>query len=285
MKKIFNLKYIAFIGLFGLLLTSCEDDEAISAGEADPLNKEVVNIDATIESELDAFGEGKSFEFTVTLPSSFQSDATVTVTLDLDNGARTTGTAIVEAGSTTGTGSITAAPDDSVETDTDYLGSQNAARLYATAILLDELVPGTTYTISSNVIDLAIYDTLPDTDPAGLTVFLDWANPDVNDLDLYLLDFPVTGQFDASESGSRYEEILMESADYADGTYSVAVASFTAVPAGGTPLSIVFIRPTGDLEVFNFTYPEGSPGEIYVSFEKTTDPETGVISYTNFTIL
>ena len=39
----------------------------------------------------------------------------------------------------------------------------------------------------------------------ALKVLLDWENPSVNDLDMYVYDIGLTAAYEVAESGSRYE--------------------------------------------------------------------------------
>lgn len=284
MKKI---KYIFLLTVLSGTLFSCTDDDPISAGNGDPLNKEVVNVEATLTTEFDVIGEGTDFDFTVTLPNALPSKATITVELELDNGQITSDTVVVKAGETVRTGTITVAADDGyLIGDDPFLGAENAATLRTRAIMLDPLVSGTTYTISSNEVDLGVYRFVPEPNPAGLEILLDWVDPSSNDLDLYLVDSPPSAILDRSESGSRYESITVLSSDYADGTYLIAAASFTTPPAGGTPMKLILTLPTGELETIDLVFPEGDGGlEFFVSFDKSTNLESGIISYTNFTVL
>jgi len=284
MKKL-NFKYVFLSLAVVFAFSSCEDEDPISAGDGNPLNENVINLDATIAAEYDVIGEGTSFDFTVTIPSALSSDATVTAELALDNGAFSTGTATILAGETTATGTITAPADDDVISGTDpFVGAADAATLKASAVLLETLETGNAYTISSNVLDLGVYALVEEPDAGAIGIRMDWIDPDVNDLDLYLLNSGFS-TISAQETGSRYEVINEDNADLPDDTYLLGVVSFTAPPAGGTPLVMLITLPDGNLEVFNFTYPEGAGSIIPLSFDKVTDAETGVITYENFTVL
>ncbi|GAA0724890.1 hypothetical protein GCM10009430_29800 [Aquimarina litoralis] len=281
--KLYNLKYILAIAVFGLLFTACEDDDPITAGIGDPLTKEVINLDATIASDITITGEGNVVDFTVTLPQSFNSAVTVTARATLDNGNFTTGTAEIDAGATTGTGSITLSPDDSVIDGSTIDGIADAVSIELIGILLDELVPDTTYTISSNVLSLGLY---PDTLPAagGLNILFDWDNPAVNDLDLEVIDRAFTSIFESSGTGSRFESDLFQTTGRADGIYDVYYTIFSASPTEDINFNVLFTLPDGRLTVVSGVIPAGSAASTrtpIATFEKSTDAVTGVTSYIN----
>ncbi|RZS99940.1 hypothetical protein [Aquimarina brevivitae] len=283
MKNIYRLKYIAFVGLFGLILTSCEDDNPVTAGIGDPLDKEIINIDATIASDVTVTGEGNVVDFTVTLPQAFSTDVTVTATARMDNGGVTTGTAEIAAGATTGAGTVTISPDDSVIDGETIEGASDALTIELTAILLDELVPGTTYTISSNELSLGIY---PKTLSAagGINILLDWNGAPGIDIDMQVIDRGFTAIFENAASGDRFEEDLFENTGRADGIYDVYVIAFTPVAAGGTDYNVLFTLPDGRLVAVNGTLPESTPVGVRIpvaTFEKSTNVDTGVVSYIN----
>jgi len=280
MKKI---KYILTLIALSCIVVSCEDDEPITAGEGNPLNEEVINIEAVVSAEFDVVGEGINFDYTVTIPSALPSDADITVELELSNGRITTSRVEFAAGATTGTETITVAAEDDFITGDAVEGTPNSAVLKVTGVLLDPLVTGTAYTISSNDLSLGMYSIVPEPNPAGLEILMDWPEAGVNDIDLGL--FTGAGSFlRASETGSRYESITVENTE-PDGTYLLASVAFTAPPVGGLPLKFFFVTPEGDLEVFDVDYPEAGGLVLSLSFDKVTDVDTGITSYGNFTIL
>ncbi|WP_299440283.1 hypothetical protein [uncultured Aquimarina sp.] len=280
--KRFNLKYI-ILSLAVLCFCACDDDDPISAGDGDPLSETVVNLEATITPDLLVIGEGNVISFQVTLPNSFSSDATVTARITLDNGNNSIGTATVLAGATTGSGTITVPADDGVITGDTVGGVSNAATITLVAILLDELVSGTTYTISSNSVDLGIYaDTLPA--DSGMNVLFDWEDPATNDLDMEIIDRAFTSIFESAASGSRFESDLFQNAGRDDGIYDVYVTIFTASPTVDLNYDLLMTGPDGVLYVVNGALPAGSPAGTRIAiatFEKVTDAVSGEVSYIN----
>jgi len=281
MKK-FNLKYIV-LSLSILFFCACEDDDPISAGMGDPTNSTVVNLEGTITPDLLVVGEGNVIGFQVSLPNSFSSDATVTARIELDNGTSNIGTATVLAGATTGTGTITVPADDDVITGNTIGGVSNAARIFLIAILLDELVEDTAYTLSSPSVDLGIYsDTLPA--DSGLNILFDWENPATNDFDMEVIDRGFTALFEVSETGNRFESALFQNAGRDDGIYDIYVTIFTDSPTVDVNYEFLFTSPDASLTVINGVLPAGSPSGSRIplaSFEKLTDPVTGDVSYIN----
>lgn len=281
MKKL-NLKYIV-LSLTVLFFCACEDDEPISAGMGDPANATVVNLEGTITPDLLVVGEGNVIGFEVTLPNSFTSDATVSARIELDNGTSSIGTATVEAGATTGRGTITIPADDDVITGDTIGGVSNAAEISLVAILLEELVPNTTYTITSPIVDLGIYsDTLPA--DSGLNILFDWEDPANNDFDLFA--FPITGgtSIEGSGTGSRFEGFLFQNAGRADAEYIIAYEIFGTPPANDVGYELLFTLPDGSLEILSGTIAAGTPADSVLAlaiFEKSTDPVSGEVSYIN----
>ncbi|MFD2589071.1 hypothetical protein ACFSQJ_19250 [Croceitalea marina] len=281
MKK--NNLYFLFGLLMAFTIVSCEDDEPFSAGEGDPLLKNVISLTATLSTDQLTVGEGNVIDFDVTLPNSFASDASVTVRVELDNGQTTTGTATVAAGATAGSGSLTMPPDDGVVGGTTVAGALNAAQLFAEAILLDELEPGNTYVLTSNVVDLNIY---PDTLPVagGINVIADWNGAPGVDIDMQMIDRAFTTIFEDAASGSRFESDLFQNVGREDGIYDVYLIAFTPVDPAGTPYAVLFTLPDGRLVDVTGTLAGDTPLGTRIpvaTFEKTTNAETGVISYIN----
>ena len=270
MKKM-NLKYLFLALAVVFTFSSCEDEDPISAGDGNPLNENVINIDATISAEYNVIGEGTSFDFTVTIPNALSRKAIITAELELANGTFSTDTLSIAAGETSGTGTITAPADDDLASGDDpFIGAADAATLRTKAILLDPLEDGNTYIINSNELSLGVYRLVQEPDAGAIGIRMDWLDSDVNDLDLYLLNSGFS-TISAQETGTRYEVINALNSDLADDTYLLGVVSFTAPPAGGTPLVILITLPNGNLEVFNFTYPEGAGSIIPLSFDKVTN--------------
>jgi len=286
--KLYKLRYISILAIASILSVSCDDDDPISAGEGDPSNENVVNLEATVSADQTFTGEGNTIGFSVVLPQSFASDATVTARITLDNGSSSLGTATVTAGATTGTGSITLPPDDSVVDGATIEGIADAGTLSLIAILLDELESGTAYTLSSNDVSLGLY---PDTLPAagGLNVLMDWVDPVTFDLDMQIIDRAFTSIFESSGSSDRFESDLFQNAGRADGVYDIYIRNFSASPTADVDFILLLTQPDGTLDVLRGVLPAGSPAggaRIPVAtFEKTTDVVTGVTTYINLALL
>jgi hypothetical protein len=281
--KIINFKYIVCL-LSLALVFSCEDDDPISAGNADPLNKIIVDVPVTVSSPDVGIGEGNLAKFDVTLGQSFASDATITVRIDMDNGRFTTGTTEVPAGSTSASGTILVPADDSLMPAT--IISPNSATIQAIGILLDEPVADTVFAADSNVFDLNVWSQSQEID-AGLVVQMDWNGAPAVDVDMYIIDAGFTAIFEQAESGDRFEVDLFGNAEHADGDYVVYTRVFAPDPlTDDTPLSVLLVKPDNVLESFSFTVPAGTAaadGFIpLVQFTKNTNAETGVTSYTAF---
>lgn len=286
--KLNYIKYFgkfAFAAVLALGVISCEDDEAVSAGEGDPLTKNIVSVDAMVTALQPNVGEGNLTPFAVTIGNSFSSDATVTVKVTFDNGDVSTGTAVVPAGTTTGTGSLTMPSDDGFIPA--GLVAENAGTLSATAILLDDLEADTTYVIAPNSTDIGIFsDTLGVA--GGLNSIFDWTNPEGADLDFFVIDEAFTTILESSESGTRFESDLFQTVGREDGVYVFYTVIFGAPADEAIDYQVLSTLPDGSLNAFVGTLPAGVAQGQYIalgSFEKITDEVSGTISYTNFTAL
>lgn len=82
---------------------------------------------------------------------------------------------------------------------------------------------------------------VPAANSYSIQFVMSWANPDLNDLDLWGTDDPPTTGWDVSGSVSPYEYISM-STSYADGTYNILPRVWSATDAV-VPLTITVIYP------------------------------------------
>ena len=280
MKNYIKIFYVAFLSL---AMFSCEDDEAISAGDADPTNKTIVAVPVTVSSDVPGIGEGNLTTFSVTLGQSFASDATVTVKLIMDNGRFNSGSVVVTAGSTSATGTVLVPADDDLLPAT--VISPNSATLEAVGILLDEPVAATLFEAESNVLDLNVWSRSQEQD-GGLVAQLDWNGAPGIDIDMYIIDAAFTAFFEQAESGSRFEVDLFGNNEHPDGDYVVYLSVFGAPLAEDTPASLLLVKPDNVLESFLLNVPAGTGGGFtaLVGFTKTTDVETGITSYSNFAV-
>ncbi len=271
---------VAFTAVFALSILSCDDDEPVTAGEGDPFSKDVVAVDATVSTTQPQIGEENLLPVTVTLGQSFSSDATITVEATLTNGNVTTGEVVVPSGTTTGSGSFTLPSDDGFVPAGFF--DPNAGSLEAIAIRLDELVEGTTYVTSSNQVSLDIWSkTAPGR--GGLNYVLDWEDPSV-DLDLRVYSEPEFVFYENGSSGDRFEEDLFDSAGRPDGLYVWYVVNFDGPFETDMDYRLFVTQPDGSLEVLSGTFTAGTPGPAlipFASFEKSTNVETGKVSYIN----
>lgn len=285
--KLNYIKYFgkfAFAGVLALSVLSCDDDDPISAGEGDPLNKNIVSVDATVTALQPNVGEGNLTPFAVTLGDTFESDATVTVKVTFDNGDVSTGTALVAAGTTMGTGALTMPADDGFIPA--GLTAVNAGTLSATAILLEELIPDTTYVINPNSTDIGIFSDTLGVD-AGLNSIFDWSNPEEADLDFFVVDAS-GADLESSESGSRFESDLFQTIGREDGVYTFETIIFAAPADEALNYQVLSTLPDGTLNVFEGVLIAGTTQGVRIplgTFEKVTDEVSGIVSYTNFTAL
>lgn len=278
MKKI---KYLLSL-LIVVIGLGCEDDDVI-VFNGDPLNKSnIINLEATIATNSTLAGEGDRISFSVTLPQQFDSDVNVSVRARFDNGRTTIGTATVAAGSTTGTGSVILPGSDGFDSNL-LFGLQDFAKLEVVGIQLENLVEDTTYTISSNVVTVSIIDNTLSV-AGGLNIILDWENPPAVNLNLFVLD-ESDATLESSTSTSRFESDLFQNAGRPDGTYYVYVVvadNGTADVNANIDYVLALTLPTGFVDIYSGTLIDAMDAEsvLIATFIKTTNAETGVVSYT-----
>jgi hypothetical protein len=85
---------------------------------------------------------------------------------------------------------------------------------------------------------------VPAANSTSIQFLMSWANPDINDLDLWGTDDPPTAGWAASQSVSAYEYIFMPTS-FADGTYDILPRVWTAADAI-VPLTITVIYPNAN---------------------------------------
>ncbi len=279
-----NFKYYFLsLSVFALLI-ACEDDEPATAGEGDPLSKNVINLESTVATTTTLSGEGDIIPFSVTIPETFESDATVTAEVRLDNGRTTLGSATIPAGATSGTGTIGIPGDDGASSGNLY-GLPDSATIKIIGIQLDTLVPDAFYTISSNEVKFGILDRTLGV-AGGLNILFDWAGAPAADLDMYVYDANTFEQFESAATGSRYEVDLFENAGRPDGDYFVAIqvyANGSVEPTADIDYLFALTLPDGTVDIYTGTFEDAAADDFYypvINFTKTTDPETGTVSYT-----
>ncbi|SMC64319.1 hypothetical protein [Cellulophaga tyrosinoxydans] len=278
MKNIFKKLLFSLLSL--TVLNSCTEEEEL-IGFPLEIQTEATEIVGTVSSNPTSFFEGLPLNITVTLPQTFASDADVEVTALFNSGAQTVATVTVPAGATTATGKITLPSSDGFNSGI-FEGLLNYCQLSLTAILLDELEPGKAYTITSNNFGVNILDQYSAYTTAvansRMNYLLDWANPEDNDLDVYIAGL------ESSETGTRYESDIFN-AEYPDGEYTIEVGLYI-VSETSIPWKLFFVHPDQvTVDVFegtfdNLTIGTGLNDNIdIVTFTKTTDPDTGDVTF------
>ncbi len=275
---------MAFTALIAMAAISCEDDEPVTAGDGDPLNENVITVNATLSTTQPQIGEENLLPVSLTLDRSFASDAEVTVRATLTNGNVSTGVITVTAGATSATGGIVLPPDDGFAPEGFF--DPAAGTLIASAILLDELEEGNAFIVTSNEVSLDIWSrTAPGR--GGLNYVLDWERPSV-DLDLRVYSEPDFLLFEDGDSGDRFEQDLFQTPGRPDGLYIWYIINFSGDFIEDMEYRLFVTQPNGSLEVLSGTIPAGTPGPAFVpfaQFEKTTDPVSGAVTYVNITTI
>nr|WP_288931889.1 hypothetical protein [uncultured Allomuricauda sp.] len=282
MKKIiFTLTSLLIIVL---VITSCTEEENLIGY---PYQQENVfeNIVGTVTTPTPVNGEGWNLDITITIPKSFTSKATLEVTGTLKTGVQSIiDTITIPAGSTT-VDAVLPIPTDAP--DSGFTGIPDFFSVELTGLLLEELEPGINYTISSEPLNVLLYDAIQYPYGDGvvdgrMTYLIDWENPSVNDLDAFVSDLEDSG------TGDRYEFDIFDDT-HPDGTYTIDVYTYSIMEnQGDLPWRVFFVYPDQTtFEIFEGTITGVTQDEFYplVEFTKTTDPETQEVTYSNVTAL
>jgi len=267
-----------------LVITSCTEEENLIGY---PYQQENVfeNIVGTVTTPTPVNGEGWNLDITITIPKSFTSKATLEVTGTLKTGVQSIiDTITIPAGSTT-VDAVLPIPTDAP--DSGFTGIPDFFSVELTGLLLEELEPGINYTISSEPLNVLLYDAIQYPYGDGvvdgrMTYLIDWENPSVNDLDAFVSDLEDSG------TGDRYEFDIFDDT-HPDGTYTIDVYTYSIMEnQGDLPWRVFFVYPDQTtFEIFEGTITGVTQDEFYplVEFTKTTDPETQEVTYTNVTAL
>ena len=278
MKNIYKKLLFSLLSL--IVFNSCTEEEEL-IGYPLEIQTETTEIVGTVSASYTSFFEGLPLNITVTLPQTFSSDAAVEVTALMNSGAQTVATITIPAGATTGTGEITLPSNDGFNSGL-FEGLVNYCQLSISAILLSELETGTSYTITSNSLGVNILDQFSAYTTAvansRMNYLLDWANSDINDLDVYIAGL------ESSETGTRYESDIFN-AEYPDGEYIIEAGLYD-IAETSIPWKLFFVHPDQvTVDVFggtfeNLTIGTGVNANVnLVTFTKTTDPDTGDVTF------
>lgn len=284
-------RLILFLFITVSFTTSCENDD-YSIEYIDDEAKQNFTISSLV-IDRDRVAATSNVSFTVSIESALSVDATVTVGSinmcgnPISHLAETsTGTALIKAGDTTGTGSIFVAKTNKEYYPIPYDGFSDCATFEVTGIALSEgddpyvaapLSVPTTLTAPNS-------DYMGEADDDAVMISMDWKNPSANDLDMFVSD--ADGVFyEKAESGSRFEGDFFDNDSDAyypapDGVYTVLYVPFSQ-EAADVPAEVYFTHPvTGKVDVVSFVCPAGAPLAYtpVATITKTTD-EDGDMSY------
>lgn len=280
------MKYrILTLMLSGIVLfTSCEGDDELQ--EIEILGVET-SIAPTITLDNGNFGvEGETLDYTVTLPTSFSSDATLTLSVDFRDLTNSFSdvSVVVPAGSTQVSGSIDL---NSIQGTNPFSGIPTSIRVKG--IILNE-TDGNNYVIDGDGLTFPLYEEFanPSND---ITVAIDWnESPSTADLDIALWTEFGAYAGSVSQTGSRFEEVTFGS-NLPDGTYDLRFRNF-AQESAVLPLNIFIKNFDGSVELATrsidnpMTFPTAwfpmDNDNILVTVVKTTDvtdPDAPVVSY------
>jgi len=284
MKKIYII-LTALLFTITLVVSSCTEEEKLVGY---PYQQENVfeTITATVTTPTPINAEGRDLDITITLPRSFSSNATLEVTGTLKSGVQSiVDTITLPAGSSSVDTKLPIPVDDP---DSAFEGIPDFFSVQTTGLLLEGLEPGINYIISSEPLTVDLYNTFQLDDVDGsMTYLMDWANPSINDFDVYVADLEVPeNSIEVSATGNRYESDIFNNT-HPDGTYTIDVVPYT-VSEETVPWKIFFVYPDQEsFEIFEGTFTNAVEGETYplVQFTKTTDPNTEEVTYTNVSAL
>lgn len=259
----------SIIAMAILSMMSCGDDEFSREYQDTEAKTELVGTLTPSRTKATA---GSLIAFSVTIPQSFDTDASVEVSAiaglsDLEvNQSVSKAYVTIAAGETTGTGSI--AMPGSTALAADFFGIADYAKMSISGIALaegdDPYVMTSDATLLTFLQTNGSYNAAYPVDYAGdggedypgwndgvvepwLSISLDWADSDNVDLDMYVLDSTNT-TYESSLSGSRFEGDFFNGNWFPDGEYGIYIAAyyntgavdymFTATDQNGTVTQI-----------------------------------------------
>lgn len=286
-------RLILFLIIAIVFTTSCENND-YSIEYIDDEVKQDFSISSLV-IDRNRVAATSHVSFTVSIETALSVDATVTVASrnmcgsPISHLAETsTGTALIKAGDTTGTGSIFFADVNKEYYPIPYDGFTDCASFDVTGIALSEgddpyvaapLSVSTTLTAPNP-------DYMGDADDDAVMISMDWKNPASNDFDMYVTDSVLYLFYEKAESGSRFEGDTFDNDNdsyypAADGVYIVWYAPYTQ-EAADVPAEIYFTHPvTGVVDVVSFVSANGTadwPPTPVATITKTTDAD-GKMSY------
>ena len=294
------MKKITILSIFiaAYAMVSCTDTNREDFNDLTPTN--VADVTLGISSTNKATGEGFDVPFTITLPTTYTSDASVEATLKFVGG-EVTQSIDIPAGETSGFGVIAMASDDALDKFTGI-----PVKLSATGFVLASPGAGnpSVFNATSNDIDLTSYDKVQ-WDYSGngntarsaaiidgsMTALFDWARPGSNDLDMSMFNADTFDRVENAVSGSRWETDIFRNDDtgeqHPDGNYFIAI-DFWIADGADLPWKLFFVHPdqktiTDFSGTFTNVTPTGGGGGDFIfpliNFTKSTDAN-GVVSYT-----
>jgi hypothetical protein len=278
--------YYIIIAISLLTIWSCGDDD-YSRTYID--NEVKTDLVGTLQLERTKAAPLSPIGFTFTLPQGFASEATVQVTANRQvNGAfpaydETIATVTIPAGATSGSGSI-AMPGDSGAAIA-WGGISDYVEISLTGIALTQPEDGSLddpFVLTSEAVSVtgleynSTYMSNPSLVEGALQILLDWENPDVNDIDMYVTSYADGEDYETAESGSRYEGDFFN-ASHPDGEYYVAVGFWSINEGqGDLPYSLTFTWPDGSTVLYEsvFVDSENLSYEFpLINITKSTDSE------------
>jgi hypothetical protein len=272
-----NLKLLLLF-LPAVVLTSCGNDDY---SEAYVDTEAKVNLVATLEVNRTKAAAGTYIDYTVTMPQSFEVEATVTVrATSVDGSTYTLSKVVVPAGSTTLSGRVKMPALNG--NPGRYEGTSNAATMEVDGVALAE--GNDPFTLTSNAISLTLIDSNGWNGNADqvLKVALDWSGPyDDNDIDLYIIDLDFTAYFEISTSADRFEGDWFNNPaneNHPDGDYILLIDIWSA--AGVVDYNLQLTHPSGTVDFYEGDLVAEDVYIIPVGFTKTT--VDGVSSYVTY---
>lgn len=289
----YKISFITLLATMSLMVISCEDDDELDVVNIPSQSSAVVSLSFDQEP---FFGRGGAVDYTVDLQGSSSLDRQVKLSSQTGT-QRFSDIAVAESGTSVAEGTFTI-PNIGGSLAFDEKGSFSTS---VVGVRQGELVAdeegdeffnasgGDTVATTSDPITVEYFDRTPSASSTGLNYLLDWNNPSVNDLDLFVIDEAFTDIFENSETGSRYENDVFNNTNL-DGKYDFYISIFDLVNEFTTEAinsRLFVIDSRGNKTLLEFTIPAGTATNDFTlvgTFTQTTSAE-GEVNYSNITLL
>lgn len=219
------------------------------------------------------FSGGLSVPFTITLPETFNKKAVVTVVSESVEFVNTSATVTIDAGASSGMGSITLPSVSGSLKSFDAVADFVTIKISGIS-LKDEVDDGNgnielvqssedDVVLTSNIISISYFNLIASDalQATSMSYLFDWSDPAKYDIDIQVIDRAFTAIFENSDSGDRYESDFFNSF-HPDGDYDMYARIYGVsdpTTSEDIPFKIFTLHPDGTRELFEGVIPSGSP--------------------------